>query len=253
LREGSARQLSEAAPLGSKSEPPIRARRSWRRWAGLALIAYGVLGLLAMGAAALAVGPQIESLGSLGGTIETQRASLALTLRDTSTTLADAAGGFAGFEESLAQARASTDRAAALARDVSGTMADIGRAMRVTILGIQPLAELAPQFERAGEQLLLLGGDLDGIGAAMTRNVGDVQRARADLSRVQRQVEQLAIAAEMTRIPAGTGGDLAAIRFGAYALMAWLAGLALACLLIGEAIWRSASGTPARDIGRSAD
>jgi ABC-type transporter Mla subunit MlaD len=202
----------------------------------------------------LALGPQIERLGAIGSTVETQRVSLAATLRDTSITLADASSGFSGFEQSLAQARASTDRAAALARDVSGTMSGIGRAMRLTVLGVQPFAELAPQFERASEQLQLLGTDLDGIGTAMTRNVGDVQRAGADLARVQRQVEQLAIAAETTRIPAGTGGDLAAIRLGAYALAAWLAGLALACLLLGIAIWRSASVTPElRGLGRSTD
>jgi hypothetical protein len=214
-------------------------RRSWRRWAGVGLALYGLLGLLVVGGTALALAPQMEQLGSLGGNLETQRTSLALTLRDTSTTLEGAAGGFAGFEQSLAQARLSTDHAAALARDVSGTMAGIGQAMRVTIFGLQPLAELAPQFERAGAQLQQLGGDLDGIGAAMSRNVGDVQRARADLTRVQRQVEKLAIAAETARIPAGTAGDLMAIRLGAYALAAWLGGLALACVFAGVALWRS--------------
>jgi hypothetical protein len=213
-----------------------------------------LLGLVVLGATAIALGPQVERLGALGATVETQRASLAVTLRETSTTLADAAGGFGGFEESLAQAKVSTDRAAALARDVSATMSGIGRAMRVTILGLQPLAEMAPQFERAGEQLQLLGTDLDGIGAAMTRNVGDVQRARADLARVQRQVELLAVAAETTRIPAGTSGDLAAIGLAAYALGAWLAGLALACLMLGIAIWRSASArSEPSDLGRETD
>jgi hypothetical protein len=225
-----------------------------RPWAGLALAVYGLFGLLVLGATALALGPQIERLGAIGSTVETQRVSLAATLRDTSTTLADASSGFGGFEESLAQARASTDRAAALARDVSGTMSGIGRAMRVTILGLQPFAELAPQFERASGQLTLLGVDLDGIGTAMNRNVGDVQRARADLSRVQRQVEQLAVAAETMRIPAGTGGDLAAIRLAVYALAAWLAGLALACLLLGIGIWRSApASAQPRPLGRDVD
>jgi hypothetical protein len=222
----------------------LRPKRELRWWGGLALAAYGLAGLLVVATMAAALGPQLESLTALGESVENQRASLVTTLRETSRTLADAGGGLSGFQDSLAQARRSTDRAAILARDVSATMSGIGRAMDVTVFGVQPFAQLAPQFARAGDQLLLLGADLDAIGVAMTRNAGDMQRTRADIDRVQRQVDQLAVAADATRIPAAGSADRTAIRLGVFALAAWIGGLALGCLLFGLALMRSGSRSP---------
>jgi hypothetical protein len=218
-----------------------RRGRALRWWSGLALAAYGLAGLLVVAVTAAALAPQLENLVVLGADMETQRVSLVTTLRETSRTLSDAGIGLAGFEESLAQARRSTDRAALLARDVSATMSGIGRAMDVTILGVRPFSDLAPQFSRAGEQLLLLGADLDAIGASMTRNTTDILRMRGDIERVQRQVEQVAAAADTTRIPAATSTDRTAIRLAVFALAAWIAGLAVGCLLLGLGVMRSAS------------
>jgi hypothetical protein len=213
--------------------------RDWRWWTGLALAAYGVAGLLLLAVAAIGLARPLEQLGALGGAVETERRSLVSTLRETSQTLADAGVGFGGFGESLAQARQSTDRAAALARDVSSTMSGIARASEVTVLGVQPLAQLAPQFDRAALQLQQLGTDMDGIGTAMTRNSADVEKARADIGRIRVQVEALASAAEATGIPAGTPAELSIMRLALYALIAWLALLALASVTGGLALLRA--------------
>ena len=214
-------------------------RHGARWWAGLALIVYGAVGLALLVAAIVGLGRPLEQLGTLGRTVETQRGALTATLRDTSRTLGDASTGFAGFDQSLAQARTSTDRAATLAREVSGTMAGMGRAMNVSVFGVQPLAQLAPQFERAAQQLDQLGTDLQGIGTALNRNSADIRTARADLDRVRAQVERLATAAESTPIPAGTAGELTAVRIGLYGLLGWLALQALAAVVVGLALTRS--------------
>ena len=218
---------------------PTRDRR-W--WAGVALVAYGVAGLLILVVTGAGLSRPLEQLGALGASVETQRGSLVETLRATSSTLRDAGNGFGGFEESLAQARRSTDRAAALSRDVSATMSGIANAMGVTIFGAQPLAQLAPQFQRAGQQLQQLGTDLDGIGVALTRNATDMQTARSDLERIRLQVDELAAAADATPIPAGTATDVTAIRLALYALIGWLSVLALASLVCGLALLRESRG-----------
>jgi hypothetical protein len=200
---------------------------------------YGLIGLALLGAAAVGLGQPLEQLGTLGSTVETQRGALATTLRETSRSLGNASSGFEGFDESLAQARTSTDRAATIAREVSQTMVGMGRAMNVSVFGVQPLAPLAPQFERAAQQLQQLGTDLDGIGTALTRNSADIRTAQADLDRVREQVERLATAAESAPIPAGTSNGLTVIRLGLYGLLAWLALQALASLLLGLALLRS--------------
>ncbi len=215
---------------------------AWRRWAPLGLVAYGVLGLAILAVALILVSGPLEQLGALGSTAETQRASLVRSLRSTSQTLADASSAFSGFGDSLAQARRSTGRAADLSRDVSTTMAGLANGMRVTVFGVQPLAELAPGFERAAAQLRELGGDLDGIAAAMARNADDVERTRGNLGELRTHVDELAVAAERTRIPVGSPAALAALRLALYGLIAWLAAPAVASLLLGLALWRPMRG-----------
>jgi len=222
----------------------------WRRWAPLALIAYGLVGLAFLAASAVLVSQPLEQLGELGSTAETQRAALVRSLRSTSRTLDDAARGFSGFGESLGIARRSTARAADLSRDVSTTMSSLATAMNVTVFGVQPLAELGPGFERAAAQLRELGTDLDGIGTAMVRNADDVERARGDLLGLRSQVDELALAAERTQIPLGSPIALAALRLGLYALIAWLAAPAVASLLLGVALWRASRDIRGPDTGR---
>jgi hypothetical protein len=210
-----------------------------RQLLGLLIAVYGVAGLLLVGSAAIAVARPLDQLATLGRTVETQRGSLVSALRDTSRTLADAGAGFGGFEASLAQARSSTDRAAELARDVSATMGDIGRAMGLTVFGIQPFAAIAPQFDRAATQLQRLSSDLQGIGTALNRNSADLTTARTNLERVRSQVDRLATAADETEVPAATSSELELIRFGLYGLLAWLALQAAACVVLGLFLMRA--------------
>lgn len=205
----------------------------WARPLGLVLVVYGVGGLILLGAGLLALARPLESIDRLTVSFEQQRSALLASLRDTSRTLATAGDTAAGFDASLAQSRASAVRAADLSRDVSGTMAELATSMRISIFGSQPLAGLAPPFERAGSQLQQLGADLDAIGAALDANAGQVRTTALELTRLRGSVDRLVTGLEGTGEVGVSSGSLAALRLGIVALMLWLAGLAGGCVAAG--------------------
>jgi hypothetical protein len=205
---------------------------------GVALIVYGVAGLILLGAGALALAQPLEAVDRLAVSFEQQRSALLTSLRDTSRTLETAADAAAGFDGSLAQSRASATRAAELSREVSTTMAELARSMRISIFGSQPLAGLAPPFERAESQLQQLGADLDAIGAALDANAGQVRTTALELTRLRGSVDRLVTGVEATGDIGLSAGSLAPLRLGILALMVWLAGLAGGCVAAGWSILR---------------
>jgi hypothetical protein len=117
-------------------------------------------------------------------------------------------------------------------------MAELARSMRISIFGSQPLAGLAPPFERADSQLQQLGADLDAIGAALDANAGQVRTTALDLTRLRRSVDRLVTGVEATGDIGVSAGSLALLRLGVLALMVWLAGLAGGCVAAGWSIVR---------------
>jgi hypothetical protein len=214
----------------------------WARRLGLALLVYGVGGLLLLGAAMIAMARPLDAMDSLTVTLEEQRGALLASLKDTSRTLGSAADATGGFDDSLAQARASTERAAVLSRDVSATMDELSRSMRITVFGAQPLAQLAAPFERAGQQLLALGTDLDGIGEALQENSDQIDTIGTDLARLQGSVDRLVEGVENAGGLNIEAASLATLRLGLLALLLWLAGLAAGCVFAGLALLRWTQG-----------
>lgn len=201
------------------------------------LVAYGVLGLTVLLGGALLINEPLERLSRSTGSLEQQRTLLVRSLRSTSQTFGDAAQGMVGFDQSLAEARASTSRAAALSRDVSATMSELARAMGISIFGTQPLLSLSAGFERAGQQLASLGDDLDSIGTSLDQNAGDARLTRTNLEDLQAQVDLLADSVEQTELPSVPGDALGAVRIALLLLTAWLSMLALGSLLLGLYLW----------------
>ena len=180
-------------------------------------------------------------MAALSDWVADQRSRLGSTLDATAQTLDGAGRASDGLDASLGEARRSTERAAGLTRDVSATMAELGRAMQLEIFGQRPLSPAAGGFDRASGQLRDLGSDLDGIATALGRNAGDLRTSRDDLLRLRDEVRRLrdAVAAapsfDATRAAVGT------LRIVLYTLIAWLALLAAACLALGVALLRVAS------------
>jgi hypothetical protein len=161
--------------------------------AALALGVYGVLGLI-IAAAMLIVG--LSTLGqvtSVQRTLEAERGSLVQSIHTVSGTLHDTAGATTGFVQSIDRARQAADQASSLANTSAGTFRSLGTAVGgVTVLGIQPLGGLGPQFNSSADQLQQLAIQLGTTRDALAQNGNDVQQVGGDLNRLQVQLDTVA-------------------------------------------------------------
>jgi hypothetical protein len=163
------------------------------RSAAVALCAYGILGLF-IAAAMLAVGiTTFSQVAGLQKTLESERSSLVASIRTVSTTLKDTAGATTNFQQSIDGARNAADQASQLANNSAGNFRDLGtRLAALNVLGIQPLANVAPQFTTSADQLQQLAVALGATRDSLSQNSADVQRVGSDLSRLQSQLDAVA-------------------------------------------------------------
>jgi hypothetical protein len=168
-------------------------RYRFLRSAAIALCAYGVLGLL-IAAAMLVVGiSTFGQVASLQRTLEAERESLVQSIRSVSGTLRDTSAATGGFQQSIDSARGAADQASQLANSSAGTFRDLGaRASAVSVLGVQPLAGLAPDFNTSADQLQQLAITLGTTRDALSQNGQDVGRVGSDLSQLQAQLDRVA-------------------------------------------------------------
>ncbi len=168
-------------------------RYRFLRSAALALVAYGVLGLV-IAAAMLIVGiSTFNQVASLQHTLESERASLVQSIQTVSATLHDTAGATTNFQQSIDQARAAADQASSLANSSAGTFRQLGaEAGAISVLGVQPLAGVAPEFSTSADQLQQLAISLGSARDALSQNGGDVGRVGGDLNRLQGQLDNVA-------------------------------------------------------------
>jgi uncharacterized phage infection (PIP) family protein YhgE len=169
-------------------------RYRFLRSAAIALVLYGVLGLLIAVAMLLVGVSTFARVTSLQSTLESERLSLVTSIRTVSSTLHDTSGATTNFQQSIDQARGAADRASTLANDSAGTFRELGSGLGgVTILGFQPLAGLGPQFATSADQLQQLAISLGATRDALSQNGSDVGRVGNDLNRLQTQLEAIAI------------------------------------------------------------
>jgi hypothetical protein len=194
---------------------------------GVALMLYGVLGLLLAGAGT-AVG--VGTAARVTHLVENVDGSLAAA----ASTVQSTAHSLDGFETSLSEADAAARSAAGIARDASVTMANLSAAMSLTVFGAQPLLPLARDFQRSSEQLVTLSRDLDRVGLALGANIEDLASIRDDLRDLGRRLDA-----------ASAGGGARVTRDGAFPLqalfvgaMAWIALQALGALVAGVLVLR---------------
>jgi hypothetical protein len=163
------------------------------RFAAVALWLYGLLGICTA-VALLIVGLSVfDQAMSLQRTLETQRTALVQSVRGMSSIVRDTAGATSDFQHSIDSARGSADQASRLANDSAGTFRDMGANLTsLTILGIQPLGRIQPQFDRSADQLQQLAISLGTTREALSQNGSDVGRVGSDLSLLQTQLDLLA-------------------------------------------------------------
>jgi hypothetical protein len=168
-------------------------RYRFLRWAALALGVYGVLGLIIAGAMLIVGISTFSQVTGLQKTLETERQSLVQSIRTVSGTLRDTSSATTDFQQSIDGARSSADQASTLANSSAGTFRDLAnRVAAVNVLGIQPLAGIAPEFNTSADQLQQLAIQLGATRDSLAQNGSDVQRVGADLGQLQSQLDAVA-------------------------------------------------------------
>lgn len=188
------------------------------------LILYGILGI------ALVVGGALIGL-ELASRIERLAATADGTLVAAVRSTDAAADAFTNVDASLSESEASAHAAAALARDASGTLASLARAMELSVFGAQPLLPLAGEFDASAEQASALGDTLVRVGGSL----GDT---RTDVASIGTELNGLSMELAALRDANGTGGSAPPLRPFVILLLVWLLIPALGGLLGGLALLR---------------
>lgn len=191
------------------------------RIAAVALIAYGAIGLLLAIALAAAITPALAGMDALARSSIDARRALSST-RDA----------FDGFTVSLADARASAERAAASARSSAATARRLADAMSLSVFGAQPLLSIASDFRRQSQDLDDLATGVDQLAKALAANELDVRVLRDDVAVLRDRIAALDGVSALQAAPVGVVLLL---------VVAWFATLALAVIGAGVALWRATS------------
>jgi hypothetical protein len=162
------------------------------RTAAIALVLYGILGLVITGGLVVVGSTTLAQVGTLQTTLERERTALVASIRTASATLRDTGNATNDFQTSIGGARESADAASKLANDTAGTFRDMAGNLNISIFGLQPLAGLAPQFARGADQLQQLAISLGATREALAVNRSDVQRVATDLGQLQRELDAVA-------------------------------------------------------------
>ncbi len=204
-----------------------------QRRAGMALTAYAVVGLLLLALAlAFVLGAFDEGRGPLG--LEAQRRGLVELLDTSSHALAHAEAAARDAGASLSSASSAAGDGSRFIADLGVTLHNLASSLRVSILGSQPFAGPADDFDRVAGQAAGVAADLDRAAASIRLGSEDMASLAADLA---------VLRAEVDRVRANLGGvlDVQRWRWLAAAILAWLAIPTLLGLRLGLRWWRPAA------------
>jgi hypothetical protein len=170
----------------------------------------------------------------LSESVEDQRGALVATLEEAESTIRQMSVGVGRMDASLADAKAATDRAAAISQSVAASMFQLRDTMSLEIpLVGQPLIGLAPSFDQSGQNLNLLGEDVANIGVALEANRGDVTLTARNLGELADAVGAMTTSIEDVPRVSISAATLEAVRLAVYAVAAWMMLLAIGCVLAG--------------------
>lgn len=211
-----------------------------RRRLGAALTAYGAVGVILLGAAAILVaGPLDGGRGPLG--LEAERRQLVEVLDATGHALRDAETAARDADDSLAATATAAGSGARFTADLGTTLRGLAASLRISILGNQPFAGPADDFDRVAGQASGVAADLDAAAASLRLGAEDMRVLANDLADMRLEVVRVRDGME----------DLLQLdqwRLAAGAILAWLAVPAALSLVVGLRWWHPALGRrPAAD------
>jgi hypothetical protein len=167
--------------------------RRFLRFAAIALIVYGILGL-AVAAAITVVGiSAFRQLNAMVGSLDQERDALVQVIRTASAAVRDSAAATSDFQTTIGNAADVADQASRLANDSAGTFRELSTTFAsLNIFGVQLLAGIAPQFSRSADQLQQIAISLGATRDALGQNRIALERVGGDLGQLQTQLDLIA-------------------------------------------------------------
>jgi hypothetical protein len=213
-----------------------RARRRGRRIAllGVALVVYGLIGMVIFAFVATAINRPLERVRELSQSVELQRTALVDSMEQSESTLRGMSSAVRNMDTSLADAKLATDRSAGIATAVATSMFQLRDQMNVEIplLG-RPLAGLGSGFDTAGQQLSQLSTDLATIGTSLDTNREDVVSTADSLVTLADSVESLTDTVRDGPTVEITADAIDSFRIAIFAIAGWVVLFAVGCVVVG--------------------
>ena len=220
--------LDTSPPRGATVVLPVPLDR---RRAGIALTAYGAAGLLLLGLAmAFVVGAFDDGAGPLG--LEAQRRGLLDLLDASNVALIDAEATAREADDGMSSTAAAARDGSRFVADLGATLRNLATSLRLSILGSQPFAGPADDFDRVAAQAARVAADLDQAAASIDLSSKDMGSLASDLAAMRGRID--GVKTNLAGIDAGRW------RWLAGAMIAWLAIPALLSLWLGLRWWQPA-------------
>ncbi len=215
----------------------------------MGLIAFGVTGLVLIGAAGALVLASLSAVDDAATSFEAQRDEILAMLEPASAALESAAATAGNAGSSLAETRDAAAQASELMTRMAGSFESLASLGSFEVLGARPFAAISGQFADVADQSRTLSVDLAEAATAMDTNIADSADVAADLS---------VLAAQLGELEASLGGGghegegpapadasiglpVDAARFVLVGLLLWLAVPAIASVCLGWRWSRAAS------------
>lgn len=212
---------------------PERDSIGGRRWVGAGLALYGALGLtLILLLLTLVVAPRGGGDGPLG--LDAQRRQLLGVVDVSSDTLRDAETAARGVDVTLLSTGGAAASAGTFMGELATTMRGLATSLRITILGSQPFAGPADDFERVAAQAATVAADLDLAASSIRLGAADMVALADQIAAVRAEVQEI-------RVVLAQPFDEGPWRIVAAVVLAWLAVPAVLSLRVGLQWWRRGS------------
>lgn len=212
---------------------PWPASPGGRRRLGRGLLAFGAVGLIAIGATAVLVAALLGQVETGASTLVRQQAQLAQMLQPAAASLHDAATAAEHAGASLGSSKAAAIDGAQLTTQLAGAMDEMNALASLNVFGARPFAAAAGSFADLATRSRALSASLSATADSLSADISDSAAVAADLDRLADQLDTLRRDAAAPA-PIDLGSGIGLLRLVLLGLLAWLAVPALASLWLGR-------------------
>ena len=229
----------------------MSAATEWRR--GLArlanaLVAYGIIGLIAAAIGFAALIAASGRIGSLGDRIVSEAVSLDAIIVRTADVLDDAAATAASFGPTVAQTSTTVRDAASAVHDIGPRLLDLEtQANAIEIFGSRPVAPLGQLFGKIASDISGLDDQLDGIATQLDQNQAALTANAKSLSALADVVRAYTGRLKPEAIDAGIDEARRLLLLTLALFIGWTAVPAVGALIVGRWMRRLVVDRPGSD------